>query len=217
MVIIFYLWLRFRVLNRRRRNLRNLLQRFKLTLGSPSWNTVCLPLFSGLRLDAVWLNQTCRAWPGRIPELLRPAHGIKHSFDLSVFFCGARGAPSIMKTKPSTHLQKMHTARDSILTPPGYHGDKKHYLLSGGSHDNAAFRTAWPGNKCRNHKSAKKKEKKKNRLWWALTDDVIFHQGRLCAGMPSHRMDACLLTVFFEKICFVTALYQGCWIKSRFK
>lgn len=152
---------RFRVSNRRRRNLRNLLQRFTLTLGSPSWNTVCLPLLSGLRLDAVWLNQTCRAWPGRIPELLRPAHGIKHSFDLSVFFCGARGAPSIMKTKPSTHLQKMHTARDSILTPPGYHGDKKHYLLSGGNHDNAAFRTAWPGNKCRNHKSAKKKERRR--------------------------------------------------------
>lgn len=152
---------RFRVSNRRRRNLRKLLQRFTLTLGSPSWNTVCLPLLSSLRLDAVWLNQTCRAWPGRIPELLRPAHGIKHSFDLSVFFCGARGAPSIMKTKPSTHLQKMHTARDSILTPPGYHGDKKHYLLSGGNHDNAAFRTAWPGNKCRNHKSAKKKERRR--------------------------------------------------------
>lgn len=89
MVIIFYLWPRFRVLNRRRRNLRNLLQRFTLTLESPSWNTVCLPLLSGLCLDTVWLNQTCRAWPGRIPELLRPAHGIKHSFDLSIFICGA--------------------------------------------------------------------------------------------------------------------------------
>lgn len=108
----------------------------------------------------LWLNQTCRAWPGRIPELLHPAHGIKHSFDLSIFICGAQGAPSIMKTKPSTHLQKMHTARDSMLTPPGYHGDKKHYLLSGGNHDNAAFRTAWPGNKCRNHKSAKKERKR---------------------------------------------------------
>lgn len=54
-----------------------------------------------------------------------------------------------------------------------------------------------------------KKRKKKNRLWRALMDDVIFHQGRLCAGMPSRRMDACLLTVFFEKICFVTALFQG--------